>query len=586
MPDPTLPIQSLLRAGRVAEAEAACRQALKSDPKSPRLLLLLGQILFHTGRPADAARILDKAASCRPVPVEAAIMLGVAQEALGKLDKAEKAYRLAIGLRPTAQACFNLGNVFRRQGRDGDALACYRQAHDLAPGDTRILGALIARKQALCDWEGLEALSARLLAGLDAGGAPVDPFRLLSLDFPEDALQRCARRWAGQFPARPAAAAVPPRPKERLTIGYLSADFRNHAVAHLAAELFERHDHTRFRILAYSVGPDDGSAMRRRLMAAFDAFHDMEDRPASVVAGRIAADGVDILVDLTGYTRGGRPDVLAARPAPIQVNYLGYPGTLGAGFADYIVADPISLPMNRQPFYDERIVHLPVCYQANDRKRPLPSQAPSRAECGLPGDAVVLACFNAVHKITPAVFAVWLDLLRAEDGTVLWLLADDPAAERALRAAAEGRGVCGGRLVFAPKVPIADHLARYRVADLFLDTVPYNAHTTASDALWVGCPVVTVTQGTFASRVAASLLNAVGLPGLACRTFDDYAARARALIRDPGERKRLRAHLEDGRASAPLFDTPRLARDLERAFATMWDRHVAGLPPASFAVEG
>ena len=440
----------------------------------------------------------------------------------------------------------------------------------------------MARKQALCDWDGLEALAARLIERVAKGDAGVQPLRLLALDCPEAVHLRCARDWGARLKAVPARPLATYSDKRRLTVGYLSADFHSHATAYLAAELFELHDRARFEIVAYSVGPNDGSPIRRRLEAGFDRFHHLAGQPPAVIAEQITADGIDILVDLKGWTRDARPDVLALRPAPIQVAYLGYPGTMGVDFIDYVIADPVVLPMESQPFYAERIVHLPDCYQVNDRNRPRPP-APARAALGLPEDGPVLACFNAAYKITPQVFAVWMRLLEAKPDAVLWLLADEPAVEAALRRATAGHGIDPDRLIFAPHQPLEAHLARYAAADLFLDTLPYNAHTTGSDALWMGCPLVTCRGDSFAARVGASLLRSVGMSQLIAENLEQYHDIALALVRGDGL-KCLRSQLEASRDSAKLFDTPRFTQGLEAAFETMWRRHCAAEAPIAFAV--
>ena len=586
MIDPAVHAFALLQAGRVAEAEAACRQAMRARPGQPELLFLLGQILYRAGRRPEAARALDQALARRPDLTEAAALAGLLHESLGAFAKAEKAWRQVVATRPTAPAWFNLGNVLRHRGREAEALAAYRDAHRLAPDDAVILSALVARQQALCEWDGLEELTRRLAGLVARGRGGVQPFRLLAVDCPEEVQGRCARAWGSGLPAAVRRRPPPAASKPSVTLGYLSADFQDHATAYLIAELFELHDRGRFRVLAYSLGPDDGSATRRRLEAGVDVFRDVAEDSAVAVAERIRADGVDILVDLKGYTRGARPEIAAQRPAPVQVSYLGYPGTMGVEWIDYILADPVVLPMDRQPCYGERIVHLPHCYQVNDRRRPHPESAPDRAAFGLPAAGPVLACFNASYKIAPALFALWMRLLAGAPDAVLWLLADQPAVEANLRAAAVRAGVDSRRLVFAPPRPLAEHLARYRVADLFLDTLPYNAHTTGSDALWMGCPVLTCRGQSFAGRVGASLLTAVGLPELIAADPAEYEARAAALLADRGRLAGLRARLEAGRAAAPLFDTPAFARAIETAYETMWRRYLSGQPPAGFAVEG
>ena len=584
MIDPAAHAFALLRAGRVAEAEAACRQAMRARPGQPELLFLLGQILYRAGRRPEAVRALDRAVARRPDLIEAAALAGLLHESLGAYDKAEKSWRQVVAAQPSGPAWFNLGNVLRHLGREAEALNAYRTAHRLAPDDAVILSALVARQQALCDWDGLEDLTVRLSGLVARGRSGVQPFRLLAINCPEEVQGRCARAWGTGLPAAARRPAPPAEPGPVLTLGYLSADYQDHATAYLIAELFELHDRRRFRVMAYSLGPDDRRPMRRRLEAGVDGFRDLSGASASAAAACIRADGVDILVDLKGYTRGARPEILAQRPAPVQVSYLGYPGSMGVDWIDYILADPVVLPLDCQEHYRERIVHLPGCYQVNDRLRPCPAASPDRASLGLPARGPVLACFNAAYKITPSLFAVWMRLLTGAPGAVLWLLADQPAVEANLRAAAVRAGVGEDRLVFAPMRSLSEHLVRYRVADLFLDTLPYNAHTTGSDALWMGCPLVTCRGQSFAGRVGASLLEAVGLPEMVAADLGEYEALAAALLADPARLAALRARLEAGRATAPLFDTPAFARAIETAYETMWQRYLSGQPPAAFAV--
>jgi len=573
---------TLMRLGRPVEAEVACRRAMKAQPGQADLLFLLARILAGQGKDAVALRELEKVMARRPDFLEAAGFAGTLYENLGQLAKAERCYRHILVRQPVPHIWFNLGNALRRQDKQAEALECYARAHLLAPGDATFLSALVARKQALCDWDGLDHLAALLVERVAKGGAQMQPLRLLALDCPEAVHLRAAREWGARLKAAPPRPPSPRPDKPRLAIGYLSADFHSHATAYLAAELFELHDRSRFEIVAYSVGPDDGSPIRRRLEAGFDRFHQLAGQPAAAITDHIAADGIDILVDLKGWTRDARPDVLALRPAPIQVAYLGYPGTMGVACVDYVIADPVVLPLASQPHYTERIVQLPDCYQVNDRQRPRPP-APDRASLGLPEGATVLACFNAAYKITPKVFAVWMRLLAATPAAVLWLLADEPVVEAALRRAAGGHGIAPERLIFAPHQPLERHLARYAAADLFLDTLPYNAHTTGSDALWMGCPLVTCRGDSFAARVGASLLRAVGLPSLIAENLEQYHDIALGLLQGDGLGC-LRSQLEASRDTARLFDTPRFTRHLEAAYETMWGRARAGEAPAGFAV--
>jgi predicted O-linked N-acetylglucosamine transferase (SPINDLY family) len=379
-------------------------------------------------------------------------------------------------------------------------------------------------------------------------------------------------------------AARPRRPHaSKLRIGYLSADFRAHAVASLSVELFEKHDRERFEVFGYSLGPNDASPMRRRLVDAFDQFVDIHDRSYTDGAKQIAADSIDILVDLTGYTKHARTQILALRPATIQVNYLGYPGTMAAPFVDYVVVDDFVVPPDQQPFFTEKLVYLPGCYQVNSRREVSP-QTPSRASCGLPENAFVFGAFNSSHKISPSVFEVWMEFLKSIPGSVLWLVEKNCLAPANLRRHAEDCGVSPERLIFAPRIASSEHLARHRLIDLFLDTFPYNGHTTTSDALWAGCPVVTIAGATFASRVAGSLLRAVDLPELVTHTLDEYRGLALRLAQDRARLADLRARLEVRRASAALFDSTAFTRNLEAAFTTMYEIHSAGDPPRAFAV--
>ena len=371
---------------------------------------------------------------------------------------------------------------------------------------------------------------------------------------------------------------------DKLRIAYLSADFRSHPVASLMAELFEQHDRSRFEIIGVSFGVDDGSEMRKRLVAAFDEFHDVRRKSDKEVAKFLNDTHVDIAVIWTAI-RGSRPGIFAHRPAPIQVSYLGFPATMGADFIDYIIADAMVLPVEQQPYYTEKVVYLPDCYQVNDTKRKIAERTPTRQEMGLPEHAFVFCCFNNNWKITPAIFDVWMRLLHQVEGSVLWLLGDNEGAERNLRNEAQRRGIDPSRLVFAGRLPPAEHLARHRLADLFLDTLPYNAHTTASDALWVGLPVLTCKGEAFAGRVAASLLHAVGIPELITSNLEDYQTLALKLARDPALLAEIKAKLVRNRDTCPLFNTERFARHIEAAYTTMWETWQRGEVPKSFSVE-
>ena len=356
-------------------------------------------------------------------------------------------------------------------------------------------------------------------------------------------------------------------------------------VADVIAGCIEHHDRTRFETIAISLGPDDGSKMRRRIESAFDRFIDVREMSDAQVAAMLRELEVDIAVDLNGYSGEKRTGILARRPAPVQVNYLGFPGTMNASFMDYIIADKTVIPEENRVYYSEKVIHLPYTCFSTDRERPIAQNTPSRTEAGLPPSGFVFACHNAPHKIGPEVFDIWMWLLRTVDGSVLWLKSMSPLAMTNLRHEAQARGVAPGRLVFAPRLPTAtDHLARLRLADLFLDTQPYNAHATASDALWAGLPMITCPGNSYPSRLAASLLYAVGLPELVTASLEQYKELARTLAQDPEKLAALKAKLLRNRDTEPLFDTIGFTRNLEKAYTAMWERQQAGLPPTGFDV--
>ncbi|HMH18234.1 MAG TPA: hypothetical protein VK572_08810, partial [Burkholderiales bacterium] len=419
------------------------------------------------------------------------------------------------------------------------------------------------------------------------GRSIVDPFAFLVACQELDEQKLCAEHYLAD--ALPEGLPVPYRSgrvrHDKIRVAYLSSDFHEHATAQLAAGLFELHDRSRFETIGVSFSPDDGSEMRKRVSGSFGRFSDVRAMSDAEVAHLLRELEVDIAVDLKGYTKGSRPGILAHRSAPIQVSYLGYPGTMGAGFIDYILADEFILPPQHQGFYTEKAVYLPGSYQVNDSKKRIAERAPTRAEAGLPQEGFVFCCFNISYKIQPPMFDIWMRLLCLAPGSVLWLLRDNALAEENLRKEARARGVEPHRLVFASRMKLDEHLARHRLADLFLDTLPYNAHTTASDALWAGLPVLTCAGGAFAGRVAGSLLHAVGLPELVTQSLEEYEALALTLASEPPRLGEIRRKLERNRATAPLFDTDRFRRHLESAYTTMWDIWQRGEQPRAFAVD-
>ena len=547
--------------------------------------------LINARELAAAESLLRQAIEQDPGFAPAYANLGVVHVARGNARAALAAMARSVELAPDhTDLRLNLADALARNWRLEDAIGHYKEVLVRDPNNARARALMLRPLLDTCEWAEAEAQIDFLVAAWQSDptgpwASEILPFDTVVITVPPALRLDVARRYAARVQAR--VAGTPPLPRNatpragtRIRIGYCSADFYDHATAHLAAGLFERHDRSRFEVVAYSFGPDDGSEYRRRLMAAFDRFVEVREEPFQATARRIAGDGIDILVDLKGYTGGARSEIFALRPAPIQVNFLGYPGTTGAGFMDYIVADRTVIPAQDRRWYTESVVWMPRSYQVNDDRQPVAPETPRRVDCGLPETGTVFACFNHAYKIDAAVFAAWMRILEAAPGAVLWLLEKYPAARAALEAAAEGRGISRTRLVFSPRVPKARHLARLRHADLFLDTWGYNAHTTASDALWVDVPVLTRAGSWFAARVAASLLQAVDLPGLVARDADDYVDRAVALTRAPERLRALKETLAASKLSQPLFDTARYTRDLECAYSAMWARYERGEPPS------
>ena len=579
--------------GEVPAAEAALRRLLEIAPANIMAWARHAEQLRQEGRWHEAVDAYGRALALDPKQNELRVNRAYAYSRLGRWQECFDEAHLAWENGCRAPVAFlNMGNALHAQRRHAEALHWYRAGLQEDPDYLALRTEAIHVQQKVCDWQDFATLREDFLTPLLAGtGGELcpSPFACVALPLPVTPaeLKVVADRYAAQIMA-----AVSPLPAIRVSesdrpirVGYLSGDFHNHATAHLMLGLFGRHDRQRFSIHAYSLGADDGSHYRQRIVADCDSFTDLAAMSDSEAARRIRADGIDILVDLKGYTGGARPWLLACRPAPIQVNYLGYPGTMGSGFMDYIVADPVVLPEADFAAYGEAPVLLPHCYQVNDSDQPIADEAGTRAGHGLPEDGFVFCCFNSPYKIEPTVFAVWMRLLKALPGSVLWLFAGDPLATENLQAAAAAAGVAPERLVFAPKLPKPEHLARHRHADLFLDTLFYNAHTTASDALWAGVPVVTRAGCSFAGRVAASLLHSVGLDELITVDLAGYEALALELARNPARLAALKADLWDRRRQSPLFDTALFARHLEISFEIMVDRSKSGQAPAPIIVQ-
>jgi predicted O-linked N-acetylglucosamine transferase (SPINDLY family) len=531
--------------------------------------------LYELGRAAEAV-----------APGMQAVMLSIQGDAASAAERARLRRRAAL----------LLGHSLSALKQHADAAVSYRMAVDAEP--LAIGSALYAAHYSAwtCDWPALAADLQRvrdIAHAIDAqGGAgqaeDLSPFCLVGLS-DDPALMRWASEHASIYTAARAAARPHdtrrvPRPDGRLRLGLLSSDFHHHATVILMVQALEHIDRSRFELVFYSAGPDDGSALRARVLATATQVHEVASWPARRIAAQIEADQIGVLLDLKGFTKGARLDVIAARAAPLQVAWLGYPGTCGNRDIDYVIGDAVVTPLANQGDFTEAIAQMPHCYQPNDGTRSRPA-AWSRADCGLPEDAVVLASFNQAYKTTAEVFAAWCEVLRATPAAVLWMLVPEADTQRRLRAHAERLGVAGQRIVFAPFIDIEAHRGRLPQADLVLDTFPCSGHTTASDALWAGVPVLTLQGRTFAARVAASLLHTLGLDELVCNDFDTYVARATALAQQAGARAELRARLAQATATSPLFDGARFAQDFGQLIERMVARQDQGLAPAPLAAQ-
>ena len=573
---------------RFEEAVAAYDRALALRPDYADAINNRGNALKELKRYDEAFADYERALALEPDHADAFFNRGIALAELKRHAEALASFDRAIAIRPDhAEAFYNRGSSLLALRRLDEATESYGRALALKPDQDHLKGIYLHAQMHLCEWKDFDVACAELNDDVANGLPSVYPFLLLPCRSTPSAQLACARIYvAGKCPAYP-------EPlwrgeaygHERIRVAYLSSDLRDHPVAYLIAGMFERHDRSRFETIAVSLGDDKPSPIRDRLKASFDRFVDasrMSDRETALLMRELE---VDIAVDLNGFTDGSRPDIFAHKPAPVAVNYLGYAGTLGAEYCDYIVADRFVVPEASRADYSEKVVYLPDTFLVNDAGRRISARTPSRAEAGLPEQGFVFCCFNNSYKITPDVFDVWMRLLGQIENSVLWLTTSNAHAPTNLRREAASRGISGERLIFAPRVALnEDHLARVRLADLFLDTLYYNAHTTAADALWAGVPVLTYPGATFASRVAGSLLGAVGLPELIAGSLAEYEALALRLARDPQGLAALRQRLGRNRDTYPLFDTERFTRHIEAAYATMRERAERGERPDSFAV--
>ena len=608
--------------GLLSEAHRMYLELLIDQPGHADALHLLGVTAHQFGHWRQAVALIDRAICVDRSQAAYYSNRGNALKKLKQYAAAIASFNEAIRLKADfAAAFFNRGVVLNEQQQYDVALSScdraiclksdYAEAysirgyalqalkrydaalasfdHALAISDVLpyIRGHRLHVKMIASLWQRHDAEAADLIGKIQSGDRAATPFPVLSLVDSLAVQHQAATIYGGDTsPLDDCLGAIGKRPRrQRIRIGYYSADFRDHAISYLMAELFECHDRDRFELYGFAFGPTDHGQMRQRIATAFDRFFDIGDQSDLAAAQLSRSLGIDIAIDLMGYTENQRMGIFALRAAPIQVNYLGYPGTTAAAYMDYLIADRTLIPEECQKYYSERIAYLPNSYQANDTRRAISTNPIAREDLGLPNGGFVFCCFNKNYKITPAIFACWMRILAAVEGSVLWLLEEVPTAVANLREQACRRGVRGERLIFAKRVPVAEHLARHRAADLFLDTLPYNAHTTASDALWAGLPVLTCMGESFASRVSASLLNAIDLAELITTNLADYEALAVKLATNAEALQSIKRKLDGHRSTTPLFDIELFTRHIEDAYRQMYERYQADLPPERIYVD-
>jgi predicted O-linked N-acetylglucosamine transferase (SPINDLY family) len=573
--------------GKHAEALDHYERLLALTPGDAEALLACGQCLMSLDRPEDALRSVDRALSLAPGDARALDARGIALRTLKRYDEALESFDIALQNEPDApDLLYRRAVTLRNLRRHEEAASAFEQVIRISPHYDYALGNLLHERLQVCDWTGYADILARVQDRLHEGRRAYLPGPFLAVSNCAEDQLRCARQFVADklHVAAPVVSAPfagrSRAPGERIRLAYVSADFRDHPVSQLLAGVIEQHDRRRFDVIAVSLQPAEESPLGTRISSAFDRFIDVGRHNDREVSALLHDLDLDVAIDLMGFSGGSRPAIFVPHAARLQVNFLGFSGTLGADYMDYLIADARVIPESQREFYAEKIAYLPHCFQPNDGQRAIAHRTPNRAECGLPERAFVFCCFNNPYKISPVVFAVWMRLLHAVEAAVLWLTDGSDALKRNLRREAAACGIAPERLVFAPRLPeLGDHLARYRLADLFLDTLPYNAHTTASDALSAGLPLLTCRGGTFAARVAGSLLDTLGLPELISDDLGRYEASALQLATEPALLAALRARLSLAIPTSALFDVPRYTHDLESLFTRMVERHREHLPP-------
>lgn len=573
---------SLKQLNRYENAIASFDKAIALKPNYANAFNNRGTTLLETQQHEQALNDFNHAIAHNPQYAEAYYNLGIALDNMRQYEQAIASYEQAIKLNPNyADTYYNRGNILRDLKRHEEALASYSKAIEINPKHPYAQADRLLAQMQLGDWHQFDQRAKALIRNLEKGISIPPPFHLLALPATAAQLKKSAMQFAAiKYPA----AQQPiwngePYSHQRIRIGYFSADFHNHATAYLMAELFEKHDRSRFEIFAFSFGPDIQDEMRERLSKGFDHFIEVSKLSDKAIADKARELEIDIAIDLKGFTQDCRPGIFALRPAPIQANYLGFPGTMAAPYIDYIIADPVVIPTQQFEMYSEKVVQLPHSYQVNDSQRRIADTTPTRQEHGLPETGFIFCCFNNNFKITPDAFSLWMRLLKKVDNSVLWLFEGNESVCNNLRDEAQKHSVDPERLVFAPRIKQTEHLARQKHADLFLDTFYYNAHTTASDALWAGVPVLTCQGDTFASRVAASLLTAIGLPELITYNHEEYEALALKLATQPEALNAIKQKLAENRLSQPLFNTALFTQGIESAYQQIWQRQQDGLQP-------
>lgn len=590
------------------EAEAAFRSLQQLDPDNPAVNYSLCVILLNSGRASEAIKFSSAGARAAPNYAPLWFVHGAILQALGDNERALQSFDAALQLQPDfVQVMLNSGVLLRNLYRHKESLERFNQILGIDPDHVNALancgilltefkeneaairmfeqllrvkpdydfglGLLEYERLHICDWNQFDDMSKRIIKGVRAGQRSCKTLALMAISDSASDHLKAAQIFSKSY-CPPSATQLFSGERYRhgkIRIAYVSPDLREHPVGHLMVGVFEQHDKNRFETFAISLGIDDGSRLRLRMIKAFDHFVDARAFNALQIAQWMRANEIDIAIDLGGYTSDTKTELFSYRPCPIQVNYLGYPGTMGVDYYDYILADPHIIPPNQQKYYSEKVAYLPDTYMPTDGSLKISERTPTRAECGLPDQGFVFCSFSHDYKMSPHVFDIWMRLLTKVPGSVLWLMSRNELSQRNLRAEAEKRGVAGDRLIFAGRVPLVeDHLARYRQADLFLDTHPYNAHTTTADALMAGLPVLTYSGNSFPSRVAGGLLKAVGVPELVTQSHKEYESLALRLACEPELLATIKAKIVANKATSPLFDTKQFCFNLEAVYSAMW----------------